>query len=300
MILSLPDRPKFHGLRDILNRGARPQGLALEYGYRGKHVAERLTLAVSRTAEIIRRSGIWDLALMAVAFMLYRTVRGLVAGRASEAISHAMHLVELEQRLGMFWEARMQAWVISSETLIKLFNAFYVYAHFPLIVAIGLWLFFFHRSRYLLFRNAFLVSGAIGLVVFAMFPLAPPRLLPWPYGLVDTLAVFSNINYNTQTGAFVNHYAAMPSLHCGWNLLLSIAIFSTAHNLLARAFAVAIPVVMGLCVIVTGNHFILDVCAGAAVALIGLIVALVLERYGWRIWQGMVPKRLAGVSETGV
>ena len=263
-------------------------------------MAQRLTLAVSRTAEVIRRSGIWDLALVAVAYLLYRTVRGFVAGRADEATVHALHLVRLEQRLGMFWEARMQAWVISSETLIKLFNAFYVYGHFPLIVATGLWLFFFHRPRYVLFRNAFLISGAIGLVVFALFPLAPPRLLSWPYGMVDTLAVFSNINYNTQTGAFVNHYAAMPSLHCAWNLLLSIAIFSTARNLLARTLAVAMPVTMGFSVIVTGNHFILDVWVGVAVGLIGLVVALVLEKYGWRIWQRVVPIRPGRVFEAGV
>ena len=236
---------------------------------------------------------------MAVAFVLYYLVRGLVVERASEATSRAIRLVELEQRLGLFWETQMQAWIMSSEMLVKLFNGIYVYAHFPLVAAIGLWLFFFHRPRYVLFRNAFLISGAIGLVIFNLIPMAPPRLLPWPYGLVDTMAAYSKINYDMQPAAFVNHYAAMPSLHFGWNLLLGVAIIWTSRNLLARAFAVVMPIAMGLSVIVTGNHFILDVPAGAVVALFGLAVALMLERHGRQIWQRLVPRTLRGTRMAG-
>lgn len=236
---------------------------------------------------------------MAAAFVLYYLVRGLVVERANEATSRAIRLVELEQRLGLFWETQMQAWIMSSEMLVKLFNGIYVYAHFPLVAAIGLWLFFFHRPRYVLFRNAFLISGAIGLVIFNLFPMAPPRLLPWPYGLVDTMAAFSKINYDMQPAAFVNHYAAMPSLHFGWNLLLGIAIIWTSRSLLARAFAVAMPIAMGLSVIVTGNHFILDVPAGALVALFGLAVALMLERHGPQIWQRLAPRTLRGAPLAG-
>lgn len=256
-------------------------------------MVQRVAPRISRTAELIRKSGAWDLALMAIAFLLYYLVRGLVVERASEATTRAIRLAELEQRLGLFWEIQMQAWIMSSDLLVRFFNAVYVYAHFPLIVVVGLWLFFFHRSQYVRYRNAFLISGAIGLILFNLFPTAPPRLLPYPvYFVVDTVGAFSPINYDMQPAAFVNKYAAMPSLHFGWNLLLGLAIIGASRSLPVKAFAVLMPVAMGLAVVVTGNHFILDVLVGSMVALAGLAVALILERQGGRLWQALA-RRLA-------
>lgn len=234
----------------------------------------------------------WDLALMAAAFLLYYLVRGLVVERASEATSRAIGLVELEQRLGLFWELQMQAWIMSSDLLIRFFNAIYVYAHFPLIVVVGLWLFFFHRQQYVRYRNAFLISGAIGLLIFNLFPTAPPRLLPPVYAVVDTMAAFSPINYDMQPAAFVNKYAAMPSLHLGWNLLLGLAIIAASASPLLRAFAVLMPLAMAMAVVVTGNHFILDVVVGVVVALLGLWGAVALERHGGRLRRALL-RRLA-------
>ena len=229
---------------------------------------------------IINASGIWDLALMVGGFLVYYLVRGAVAGREPEATSRAINLVELEQRLGIFWEGRWQSWAMSQDPLIHFGNWFYVYAHFPLIAIIGLLLFFLQRQRYILYRNAFLITGAIGLVFFTSLPMAPPRLLPWPYGLIDTMAAFSNVNYDIQPAAFVNQYGAMPSVHFAWNMLLGMAVFQMSRYVLLRAFGVVMPLTMAWACVVTANHFILDIIAGAVVGLIGLGGALALRRYG--------------------
>lgn len=255
-------------------------------------MVDRLVPTVVRTAAVIRKSGLWDMALIVVAFVLYYLVRGAVVERAGEATSRAIRLVELEKSLGLFWEGQMQAWVMSSEIAVRMFNGIYVWAHFPLVAAIGLWLFFLHRSQFIVFRNAFLISGGIGLILFNLFPTAPPRLLFWGYGLIDTVAAYSPVNYDMQPAAFVNQYAAMPSLHFGWNLLLGIAIICSTKNVLLRTFAVVMPVAMGLAVVVTGNHFILDVVAGTAVALFGLWAAVILDRHGDRVWNRVVPLSL--------
>ena len=257
-------------------------------------MVDRLAPTVMRTALVIRKSGLWDLALIVVAFLLYYLVRGVVVERAGEATSRAIWLVELEKSLGLFWEGQMQAWVMSSDILAHLFNNIYVYAHFPLIIIIGLWLFFFHRERYVLLRNAFLISGGIGLIIFNLLPTAPPRLLPWPLSdqVVDTMFAFSRVNYDMQPAAFVNHYAAMPSLHFGWNLLLGIGIIWTMRNFFGIAFGVTMPAAMFVAVVATGNHFILDVLAGTVVALIGLGLALLVQRYGSRLWRLILPDRI--------
>jgi hypothetical protein len=103
-------------------------------------VVDRLAPTVARTAAVIRKSGLWDLALIVVAFMLYYLVRGAVVERAGEATSRAIRLVELEKSLGLFWEGQMQAWIMSGEIAVRVFNVIYVWAHFPVIAVVGLWL----------------------------------------------------------------------------------------------------------------------------------------------------------------
>jgi hypothetical protein len=258
-------------------------------------VANRVVPAITRTVRFVNKIGVVELLIVGVAFVLYYLVRGFVVERTFEATSRAIRIVELEKSLGLWvWESKMQAWVMSSDVLAHLFNNIYVYAHFPLIIIIGLWLFFFHRQRYVLLRNAFLISGGIGLIIFNLLPTAPPRLLPWPLSdqVVDTMFAFSRVNYDMQPEAFVNHYAAMPSLHFGWNLLLGIGIIWTTRNFLGVVFGVTMPAAMFIAVVATGNHFIIDVLAGTVVALIGLGAALLVQRYGHRLWRLILPDRI--------
>jgi membrane-associated phospholipid phosphatase len=239
-----------------------------------------LVVGVTRAGNFIYRLGLWEIVLIVASFFFYSVVRQLSSGRLSDAFSNGFDVVRLERTLGIMREAQLQELVLSSEAVTKFFNAVYVYGHLPLVVAAGLWLFFVHRPRYPAFRNALLLSGALGLVIFNVFPLAPPRLMPWPYGLVDTLSVLSRVNYHS-AGNFVNPYAAMPSMHVAWNLVAALALLGAAQNLPARLLAIVSPVLMSVAVVVTGNHFILDVAVGLLVG--GLSVALALV-YGeqWR------------------
>jgi membrane-associated phospholipid phosphatase len=225
-----------------------------------------------------------DIGLVAGAFLLYSVVRTFSAGRGGEALGNAMSLVELEQGLGLFWEADLQRHILSNMPLIKFFNAVYTYGHMPLVAVVGLVLFFFNRPHYKLFRNAILISGAIALLIYNVFPMAPPRLLSWPYGTIDTLSMFQQVNYHS-AGSFINQYAAMPSMHVAWNLLASLAVVTTTANVLARTAGMTMPVLMSMAVVVTGNHFILDVFAGYMVAGAGLGLALLYRDHGWRIYR---------------
>ena len=262
---------------------------------------QALAPAVSRGTRFIRRFGFLDLFLVVFAFFLYSVVREMAGGRVSAAESHTLDLVQMEQALGIFQETRIQDWIMSSDTLIRFFNAVYTYGHFPLIGALGVWLFIFHRERYLLFRNAFFVAGAIGLLIFNLFPVAPPRLMPYPDGLVDTLSLFQKVNYHS-AGAFVNPYAAMPSMHVGFNLLLSLAVASACSGMgqpwrfLGLAASIVMPIVMAAAVVVTGNHYILDIVAGYVVAAAGMWFALALRERGWRVSQAATADDGATVS----
>ena len=155
-------------------------------------------------------------------------------------------------------------------------NWVYIWGHWPAITLTMVWLALHHRRHFLRLRDAMLVSGAIGMAIFVSYPVAPPRLAG--LGLVDTVTEQSHAYRVLQPPAFTNQYAAMPSLHSGWDLLVGMAIVGAASTLLLRLVGFALPVLMGLAVVATANHYLVDVIAGVALVLVAHVVALGLER----------------------
>lgn len=212
-----------------------------------------------------------EAVLITFAILAYFGVRGLTEGSAAVAAANAQRVLELERALSIAWEPRLQELVLVSHALVTLVNWVYIWGHWPVIAVVGLWLFFFRRPAYLLYRNAFLISGGVGLAIFALFPVAPPRLVD--LAVVDTVTQYSRAYRVLQPPAFVNQYAAMPSLHLGWDLLICMALFRSTRCWLARAFAVSLPPAMYAAIVLTANHYFLDGLAGVGLGLFGLAVA---------------------------
>jgi len=159
------------------------------------------------------------------------------------------------------------------------------------------WLLVRHRERYAVFRNALLLSGGIGLVCFVLVPMAPPRFLG-DLGFVDTVTLRSNAYRVLQPPSLTNQYAAMPSLHCGWDLLMGIAIATTATRRWLRALGVILPLLMISATVLTANHYILDGVVGMALATFGLFTARYLAGFPARsqMTESSVPSRSAAAT----
>lgn len=228
-----------------------------------------------------------EVLIVIPAYFLYFLVRGFIEGQEGDALRRAANLIDIERALGIFWEVDIQGWALDSNLLTNLANWTYIWGHWPVISAIALWLFFFHRPNYPIYRNAFLISGGIGLLIFALLPTAPPRMMD-AWGFVDTITERSEAYRTFQPPAFVNQYAAMPSLHFGWNLLLGIAVVRHASARAVKLLGVVMPVFSFWAIVATANHFILDGIAGGAVALFGLAIAMGLSRRAFP-WQQRVP-----------
>lgn len=265
------------------------------------------------TARFSKRD-LLEAAIVAVAFLLYFGVRGAVIDRPETAYNHALDIIDVQRGLGFFVEDDLNNWVKDRLFWAQTMNLVYFYLHFPLIIAFGIWLYYFRREKYTLTRDAFLISGAIALVVYWAYPTAPPRELPelaarfdpnapsYVRGFIDTLQVHLGYAYDTQsTRAFVNPYAAMPSLHFGWDLLLGVGIIwafwpagrgvraetrlrsvsTQGWFWIAAAIGVALPVLQVFSITLTANHFLLDAVAGGVVAVMGIGVAVWLQRWGY-------------------
>lgn len=232
------------------------------------------------------RPGLRDLGeilLLSSALPLYYLVRGSAHERAGEAVTRATHLIHFERKLGIFWEADLQRLVLDYGWLVKFLNAFYLYGHLPVIGLLAVWLYFLHRPQYLIMRNAFLISGAIGLAIYVTFPVAPPRFLP-EWGFVDTVLHQYDTGRPLTPTFFVNEYAAMPSLHFGWNLLVGAAVWLASRNVALRAFAVLMPIAMLADIVLTANHFFVDAAAGLGAVAAGAGIALGVRWLVLRYW----------------
>ena len=227
--------------------------------------------AVLRVARRLQQP-VREVVLIAAAIILYFGVRGLIATRIEIAYQNAEHVVAIERSTGTFVEPGLQAAASRHGWLVDAVSYFYIYGHWPVLLCTMAWLLIRHRESYPTYRNAMLISGAIGLAVFALFPVAPPRFLA-VYGFVDTVTEQTSAYRLLQPPAFVNQYAAVPSLHFGWNLLMGIAIARLAGHWLMRLFGWLMPLAMLASIVLTANHYLFDGLAGGATALLGLLIA---------------------------
>ncbi|MFN0155974.1 MAG: phosphatase PAP2 family protein [Gaiella sp.] len=212
-----------------------------------------------------------QVALVAGAMLAYFGIRNLTVGSAADAFANAKRLLEFEQALNMAWEEAGQAAVVGSDVAVMLLNWVYIWGHWPVILTSAVALYLLRRHDYYVLRDALFISGAVGFVLFALLPVAPPRMLD--AGFVDTVTEQSNAYRALQPPGLTNQYAAFPSLHLGWNLLLGVVLYHATRRLLVRLFAVGSPLAMAAAVVLTANHFIIDVVAGAVLVLIALWVS---------------------------
>ena len=211
------------------------------------------------------RDALRQLFLLLDCYAAYDFARVVVRGRDVTALANAQAIIRAERGLHIYLEPFIQAKISHIHILIQAMDWFYANAHLPATILILTWIYLYRHETWSFFRNWFLTMNALAMTVFAILPVAPPRLVPTS-GVVDTLYLYSPHNYSTGVMSFVtNQYAALPSLHIGYAVFLSLAVFLLSSNRVARVLAVVYPLVVLFAIVVTGNHYLIDAVAGVAV-----------------------------------
>jgi PAP2 superfamily len=216
-----------------------------------------------------------QVVIWAGVYGVYLAVRGFTIGSSQRALANAWDVIGLERAIGIFDEVVFQR---ALDWAGVFFSGYYMLGFGPLVGIVLVWFGLRDRGAYRGLRNALLLSIALATVVYAFFPTAPPRL-------VDGLGIEDSVGLSAHdTGSFLgirfNPYAAVPSMHVGWALLISLYGFRAARFRPLRTFFVVHPLLMAAAVTATGNHFFLDSLAGLAVACLTLVLLRVVGR--WR------------------
>jgi len=215
------------------------------------------------------RGGGWaaQAALFAAAYALYSASRWVVTGDLDEATRHAAWIVDLERELGLLVEASVQR-ALDGTVWLWVLNHLYIAAQVVVLPAALVVLWRRDRARYRTLRDVVILTWLLALPVFWLFPVAPPRLTD--LGITDTITAQTGLALDSKlTTSFYNPLAAVPSLHCGFALAVSVALAGAARRPWTRALALAWTPVVCLAVVATGNHFVLDIAAGLAITTAG-------------------------------
>jgi hypothetical protein len=207
--------------------------------------------------------GVKEVLLFLGVYVFYKISRYVAIGDVNTAFDHAYDVVNLEKQMGIFYEIPFQKFFLDKESIVRFLNRFYTLVHLPSIIIFFAWLFRYHSRHYTMIRNYFFAANFIALFMYISYPCAPPRMLH-DLGFVDTLLEVSKVNlYDGPLVRFFNQYAAMPSMHFGTSLLISVTVFLLAKPKWFRIVMLFYPPMVFLVIVITGNHFFLDAIVGA-------------------------------------
>jgi PAP2 superfamily len=225
--------------------------------------------------------------LFGAAYLAYRLVRGMVEGEASAAFQHARDLIQVERTLHFFVEPSVQAWASSSHLLMDVASWLYVNAQTSVTISALVYLYLRHNRSFYFVRNMFLIAMLIALVGYTVFPTAPPRFMP-EWGFADSVSAFTGVHVSHASGsltALLNPYAAVPSMHVAFALMIGWPLARLGRRPAARVLWLIYPFLIAFVIVATANHFIFDALLGALTAAVSAYGARWLGRARPNAWR---------------
>jgi hypothetical protein len=160
----------------------------------------------------------------------------------------------------------------------------YINAQTSITIGALAWLYLFRNESFYFVRNTFLVAFGIALVGYTIFPTAPPRFFP-EWGFFDAVSDFTGVSQDSVTiGKLFNPYAAVPSMHAAFALMISVPLVRLVRWRALRIFWAVYPLLVAFVIVVTANHFIADAVLGAVAAGLGALVAMGMARLRPDVW----------------
>jgi hypothetical protein len=213
-----------------------------------------------------------EVATLAALYLVYEIVRGQGHASVAAARAHTDWVVGLERHSHVFGERAVQHAADAVPALPTLLGIAYIALHFAGTTAFLVWLYRNHRHQFARVRNTMIAATGMALTLYVVFPVAPPRLAS--LGFVDTVSHNTKVNLSSDLlGSLYNPFAAVPSLHFGYALLVGVTLAVVARRKFVRLLGAIYPALMLFVIVATGNHFCFDAAAGGVAIGAGYLIA---------------------------
>jgi PAP2 superfamily len=227
----------------------------------------------------------------------YELARGQIPYNRDVAFLHSYRILGLEWRHGLFVEARVEQFFLKSGAVMNGVDVFYAVGHLAGTIGILVWLYTRRREYYGTIRNLFVMTTGLALSVFYVYPTAPPRMFA-NYGFSDP----EQMQHLVQAGGsqlssyMYNPYAAMPSLHVAYAVIVGAALVLAERKIVWRIAGVIYPAAMAVTVVASANHWILDV-VGALLTVLLAWSLLAGSRAIWIIGMSWLGRAVTGYQD---
>lgn len=234
-----------------------------------------------------------ELIAMCLLFTIYKFGRVIRNSDVDLAYNNSRRVWDLERYLRLPNELSAQQAMLAVHGSVQFANTYYAVVHLPATAIFLVWMYLRRPELYPPVRRAIIATTAVALLGHILFPLAPPRMLG-DLGFVDTAALYGPNVYggDPNTATLINQYAAMPSLHVAWAVLVAaglIAAFRTPWRWLWLLH----PTITAVAVVGTANHYWLD---GIIAVLLLAVVVYLFGAASPVPWDRMVPRALRRTS----
>jgi hypothetical protein len=209
-------------------------------------------------------------------FALWQVANRVTHGHTTGGLKRGRDIWRFERWLHLPNERSVQGLILGHPTIVRAANYYYDTMHLTLMVVFLVWLWLRHRDRYPFYRNMLVAFTGMALLIQSV-AVAPPRLIGGT-GLVDTAALYGQSVYTVIGSDLADQYAAMPSIHVGWAVLISLAVVTVSPSRW-RWLALVHGVLTIFVVVATANHYWLDGVAACVLLVIAHYIARAIERF---------------------
>jgi len=191
-----------------------------------------------------------------------------VAPGSERPLARMRSLIDVERRLGLFFEPTVHAWFGARPPLLRALRVTYVGSHVPFALGVLAWTRRAHPRAFPQARDTFAATQALAAIGYVIAPTAPPRMI-------------AGLGYDERPRAgdhglgrsIQSPYAAMPSAHAAFSVVAAGTVWALARSRPVRAAVLLYPPAVILEIIATGDHLWLDAIGGLVVAGLGFATA---------------------------
>ncbi len=204
-----------------------------------------------------------ELLLFGAAYLLYNAGRGLTNGDMDLAVDNARWVIDFQGGSGVergVQDALGGVWMF-------LLSHIYLAAQIVILPGVLVAIYRWAPKVYPRLRNTVIATWMLSLPIYALFPVAPPRLAG--LGMTDAVSEQSAVALAGHSTWFYNPIAAVPSLHCGFAMAIGIAVAAAVQRTWLKVLALSWGPIVALSTVATANHYVFDVVAGLAITVVG-------------------------------